>query len=213
MKFSKFLELYGNKPFIEASTFPLYSAQPQQLRSQVSRWIQKGWLIPLKRGLYVFGDVYRRKPVSLLYLANCLNRPSYISMEYALGLYGLIPEKVVVMTAVTTKKTVSYDNAYGRFKYYSIQKNLFAGYVTQKENGREFFIASPEKALLDYFYFNQSRFEGGFDAFESMRFQNLDQLNYGTLRTLKGPYGPKMRKIVTKFIRYAVDVEKSYKKL
>jgi len=46
-------------------------------------------------------------------LCGELVNPAYISLEYALSYYGLIPEEAVVITAITTKKTESYD--LGRF--------------------------------------------------------------------------------------------------
>lgn len=213
MKFAEFLKIYGNKPFIEADTFSLYASRPQQIRSQVSRWIQKGWIVSLKRGLYAFNEVYQRRPVSMLYLANYLHKPSYISMEYALGMYDLIPEKITVVTSVTTKKTFTYDNTYGMFKYYSVREDLFTGYTIQMEKAQNVFIASPEKAIIDYFYFNQSRFKGNFDEFEAMRFQNLAQLDLKTFNAFKDLYGPKMRKIIQRFSEYTQNVEREYQKL
>jgi len=213
MKFKEFLKIYGQMALIEAETFPLYSKTPEQLRSQVSRWIQKGWIISLKRGLYVFSDVYRQTSVSSLYFANRLVTPSYVSMEYALGFYDLVPEKVVMLTSVTTKKTVKFTNTFGTFKYYSIKRKLFSGYTRMNEEGQNVFMASPEKALLDYLYFNQSKFKGEYDEFESMRFQNLEQLNCQTLQEYTPMYGAKMRNIINCFIHYMEDMAREYKNL
>lgn len=213
MKFSKFLQIYGHMPLIETETFPLYSQAPEQLRSQVSRWIQKGWIVPLKRGLYIFSDVLRFRDIPMLYIANRLISPSYISMEYALGYYGLIPEKVVMVTSVTTKKTSTFKNDCGIFKYYSIKKNLFCGYSMTEEGEQKIFIASPEKALLDYFYFNQVKFKGHHHEFEEMRFQNIERLNHKTLLGFKHLYGSKMRNIIMRFVQYIKEFDKKYKKL
>jgi predicted transcriptional regulator of viral defense system len=213
MKFSDFLQIYSRMPLIDAESFPLYSDKPEQLRSQVSHWVEKGWLKPLKRGLYVFSETYRPGDVPILYLANSLNKPSYVSMEHALGFYDLIPEKIVMMTSVTTKKTQSYKNEYGTFKYYSIKKDFFLGYNTHEDGEQKVFIASPEKALLDYFYFNQPKFNGHQEEFEAMRFQNLDQLNHESLNSYKNMYGPKMHRIIEGFIIYMQDIKQNYKRL
>lgn len=45
----------------------------------------------------------------MMIFSHGLVNPSYISLEYALSYYGLIPEEAVVITAITTKKTQSYD--------------------------------------------------------------------------------------------------------
>ena len=111
MNFDKFLEIYGNKPFIESSTYSLYTSNPDILRVQVNKWKQKGYLLKLKKGLYVFSQKYGKYPISGLLIANYLVYPSYVSLECALGFYDLIPEMVSVFTSITTKKlTVSEMN-------------------------------------------------------------------------------------------------------
>ncbi len=64
------------------------SEKKNSLRVQLSRFIQRGWLIQLKRGLYCFSPDKLEEFV----LANQLYRPSYISLETALNYYGIIPD-------------------------------------------------------------------------------------------------------------------------
>lgn len=52
---------------------------------------RKGEIISLKRGLYETDST-----TPGLVLANSLLGPSYLSFEYALSYYGLIPERVTV---------------------------------------------------------------------------------------------------------------------
>jgi hypothetical protein len=53
--------------------------------------------------------------LSLPLIANHLYGPSYVSLDYALGHYGLIPEAVRQITSVTTRRGKTYDTPLGRF--------------------------------------------------------------------------------------------------
>jgi hypothetical protein len=56
--------------------------------------LRKGAIIRVKRRLYIFGEDYRRRPFSRKMPANLIDGPTYISLEYALHYFGLIPERV-----------------------------------------------------------------------------------------------------------------------
>jgi predicted transcriptional regulator of viral defense system len=79
--------------------------------------------------------------------------PSYISLHSALAFYDMIPEAVVRMTAVSTLKKASFENAFGIFTYQQIAPDLFFGYdVKPFSDGQSLLLAQPEKALLDLLY-------------------------------------------------------------
>ncbi|MCK9257972.1 MAG: hypothetical protein M0P02_07855, partial [Sulfurospirillaceae bacterium] len=63
--------------------------QPLQ---KINYMVKIGDLISLKRGVYVFSEKYRIKDLNYILIANILHKPSYVSFEYALSYYGLIPE-------------------------------------------------------------------------------------------------------------------------
>lgn len=85
-------------------------------------------------------------------LACSIYGPSYLSFEYALSFYGLIPEKVTVYTSATTRKnrTKKFQNDFGTYTYQDIP---FAAYphetIVQVWKDRGYLIATPEKALCD----------------------------------------------------------------
>ena len=86
--------------------------------------------------------------------------PSYISMEYALFFYGVIPEFVADLTCITTKKTQRYKNKLGNFIYQHITPRAFTGFSAVKnEQGLRYFMADLEKALVDFFYLNLKIFK------------------------------------------------------
>ncbi len=86
-------------------------------------------------------------------IANRLYEPSYISFEYALSHYGIIPESVYTITSATTRLTREFVVSNKSFTYSHIKKQVYRGYKTEKIGGMTVLIAEPEKALVDYLYF------------------------------------------------------------
>ena len=86
-------------------------------------------------------------------IANRLYPPSYISFEYALSRYGIIPESVYTITSATTRITREFIVNNKSFAYSRIKKQAYRGYKTEKIGGLTVLIAEPEKALADYLYF------------------------------------------------------------
>ncbi|MCX5698267.1 MAG: hypothetical protein NTX01_01010 [Candidatus Omnitrophica bacterium] len=175
-------------------------------------WLKHGHLIPLKRGVYVLSEDLRKGPLSMGFLSNYLLSPSYVSLEYALSYYDLIPEKVLVYTSITTKKTTEYTAAIGKFNYHSVKESLFGGFTKSVDNGQSYFIAYPEKALLDFFYFHRE-LKGAKGEFESYRFQNLEILNFRRFDKLKTNYNKKTNTIARSFIKFCKLEKKRYKAL
>ena len=122
-------------------------------RRKLQELQKKGQLIRLKKGFYVFTKEFIGKDFSPQVVANLLYGPSYLSLEYALAYYQLIPERVVTLTSVTTQKNKNFPTPIGRFTYQHLASALYPLGVCLKKNqdGRSFLIATPEKALMDVF--------------------------------------------------------------
>lgn len=120
-------------------------------RDVVSRLLREGSIIRVKKGLYVFGDKYIQKPRSLEILANLIYGPSYLSFEYALSFYGLIPERVYEVSSATINRTKSFDTPLGLFSYTHVPLNYYkVGLKIEKSaSDQGFLIAKPEKAISD----------------------------------------------------------------
>ncbi|MBI1882857.1 MAG: hypothetical protein HYS08_01435 [Chlamydiae bacterium] len=86
-------------------------------------------------------------------IANRLYSPSYISFEYALSRYHIIPESVYTVTSATTRLTREFIVSNKSFTYSHIQKRIYRGYKIELMGGLSILIAEPEKALVDYLYF------------------------------------------------------------
>lgn len=127
-------------------------------RDKITWLLRKSVLLRVKKGIYIFGPEYSRSPYSMEVLANLLYGPSYISMEYALSFYGLIPERVERVTSVTSKRDKEFTTAVGIFKYrYLHSQKYFVGVSHHAiDEVRRILIATPEKALADLIALSRS---------------------------------------------------------
>lgn len=120
-------------------------------RAKLTRLIQSGALIRLKKGLYVLGSKFKKAPYCLELLANMIYGPSYVSLERALQIYGLIPEHVEEVTSVTIQATKKIKTPLGYFSYAHSQTKSYPIGITSKSYSdyENPLIAMPEKALTD----------------------------------------------------------------
>jgi len=212
MKLAEFVKKYGKEQVIDSSTFSLLGEDPQNIRCQVRYWRRQGHLILLKRGVYALSNDLRKQPLSMGFISNFLLSPSYISLEYALSFYDLIPEAVTVYTSVSTKKTTKFKSPLGVFEYRSIKEGLFFGFTKVTDKGQDYFIAYPEKAILDFFYFHQDM-DGSENEFESYRFQNLESLNLKRFNEFRVKYNKKTNDIARSFAGFIKSGKKRHKTL
>jgi len=179
MKYQEFKRRVKDLPLISSRQVNALVKNKAVLKLQISKWCSQGLILRLKKGLYILNDTDRKITPSVLFVANQLVSPSYVSMEYALNFYGLIPERVEEITSVTAKKTSFFENALGRFRYQHIKESGYLGFKRIKEDNKlSFLIAEPEKAIVDFCYLNLRNFEDDTEEIflESYRFQNLSGL-------------------------------------
>ena len=121
-------------------------------RDKISDLLRKGIILRVKKGLYIFGRDYRRGGhYSRELLANWIYGPSYVSLEFALQHYGMIPEWVKAVTSVTIGRSKRFHTPVGLFIYRQIPMAAFRIGMTRETVDKEtsFLIATPEKALAD----------------------------------------------------------------
>lgn len=119
-------------------------------KTKLSRMVKQGKYFQIARGLY---ETDKNVPGHLL--AGSIYGPSYISFEYALGFYGMIPEAVYTITSATfeKKKKKKYETAFGTFTYRDVPSAAFPLNIRLIQEGNYFYrIAEPEKALCDQLY-------------------------------------------------------------
>ncbi|HOE14701.1 MAG TPA: hypothetical protein PLL62_01925 [Candidatus Saccharicenans sp.] len=120
-------------------------------RDKITDLLRQEIIIRVKKGLYVFAPKYRTHPYSKELLANLIHGPSYLSLDYALAYYGVIPERVEAVTSVTPNRSRRFNTPVGLFIYRQIPAAAYeTGQVrTETDHEQAFLIATPEKALAD----------------------------------------------------------------
>lgn len=158
---------------------------------KIKRMSDNGEIIKLTKNLY---ETEKNIPGYLV--ANAIYSPSYLSFDYALSYYGLIPEAVYVYTSATFKKgkKKEYKNALGTFTYRDVPAHIYPYSIEIfKENEYSYVMATPEKALCDKLYTLKpvkNKKEMFHLLFSDLRvdFDVLKQLNFDVLYTLCDNY-------------------------
>ena len=117
---------------------------------KIKRDADRGILFRLNRGLYENDG-----NVSPYLLASSILSPSYLSFDFALSFYNMIPEKVVSVTSASLcqNKNRTIKNYFGRYEYSDIPSEAFSeGLVYIEEGEYTVKIATREKALCDSLY-------------------------------------------------------------
>jgi predicted transcriptional regulator of viral defense system len=119
-------------------------------RDFISRLVKQRELIRLKNGFFVISEKIENSKVPYEQIANLLYGPSYVSFEWALSHYGMIPEGVYVVTSATISKSVSFKTPLATFDYIYLGLSRYIVGIDQASNqAGNFLIATPEKALAD----------------------------------------------------------------
>lgn len=114
---------------------------------KIKRDANNGIIFRLNRGLY---ETDRKVDPCLL--ASSILSPSYLSFDWALSYYGLIPEKVIAITSASlrVRKNKTFINVFGRYEYSDIPSSAFSEGLTYLESGEYMVkIATKEKAICD----------------------------------------------------------------
>lgn len=184
MKFSDLLDIVADRPVFASALLRVGDVNAVDLASQLSRWVESGRLVRLRRGVYAIGAPYRRREPHAFEIANVLVRPSYVSLESALAFHGLIPEAVFTTTSITTARTEVFETPLGRFDYRHISPSFLWGYAEERlgpDVRSAALVATPEKALLDLIYLRPG---GDGAAFlRQLRLDRLDSVDIGRLHS------------------------------
>jgi predicted transcriptional regulator of viral defense system len=83
-------------------------------------------------------------------LANQIYSPSYVSADFALSYYGMIPETPALVTSMTMGRSRRFTTEFGIFSYQYCRSRAYPVGVTAVGEGQNrFLVATPEKALFD----------------------------------------------------------------
>ncbi len=126
------------------------TANRNTLYTTIKRYVQKGVLVPIFKGLYATVPLADLDPVELG--KAIIHRYTYLSTESVLAQAGVIAQAVYAYTFVCDiSKKVAIDSLPFLFRQLKAEYlNNPAGIVNQKG----VFVATPERAAADMLYFN-----------------------------------------------------------
>ncbi|MCI0697199.1 type IV toxin-antitoxin system AbiEi family antitoxin domain-containing protein [candidate division KSB1 bacterium] len=154
-----------------------------ELRQQLARLAQRGWLVRIKRGLYVvISDMtsLAANNVSLLRISNALNNRSYISLSSALFYYGLVDQLLQSVTAITNTRTRQYHFQGFAFTFSKVQDDFYFGFSEKRVEGKLVKIADLEKVVLDYLYLRKDTYSLNL-VWEKLT-EHTDEFDFGKLQ-------------------------------
>ena len=183
MKMGQLMELVSREPVFSSSLLLSGDVSLSQVRLQLSRWVNAGRVVQLRRGIYQLASPLRKIEAHPFLVANRMQHGSYVSMQSALGYYGIIPEYVPVVTSVGPGRPEKVHNPMGLFQYNHLSGSLLYGYTQVEVSPRQFaFVATPEKALLDLIYLTPG---ADFpDYLQELRLQNPQALDLSLIEKL-----------------------------
>ncbi len=119
-----------------------------------SRYFKQGFFTRIRNNLYILSSHLKTlTPLDLFTISNLVQTPSYVSFMTALSHYGIttqiLPNTIECVNPIRTIHYSANHFDYGfDFNYFKMKSSLYFGF--ERRDG--FFIATPEKALLDCLY-------------------------------------------------------------
>ena len=212
MKFIQLLDIVGDEPVFETGLLLAGPVDSKDVRRQLSRWTKAGRLYQLRRGLYALAPPFQKVKPHPFVIANRMMRSSYVSLQSALGYYGLIPDVVPVTTSITTSRPGQWQTPLGVYTFRHIKTEWFAGYrLVDLTDNQQAYVATPEKALLDLVHLQPGGDSGKY--LQELRLQGMDRLDLDELqRQAELASSQKLRRAAALVIKLA-QAERAYETL
>lgn len=192
MKLSDAIIALQREPVFDLPLLEVLSGQDRSvLKVQLHRWIADGKVVALRRGLYTLAEGLSEPKKGAL-LANVIVSPSYLTGQWALSWYGLIPETVYEYTSAVTSYKQQYENPFGRFSYRRLKADCFQGWRQIEYDRVQVRVATPEKAVLDHLYWTPG---DPVEVMQVLRFQPAEVPSFSwdvLLRDAEGWGSPKL---------------------
>ena len=99
---------YADQPLSTSVLLALFKGYKRPY-DKIMDLVEKGYLIQLRRGLYITTDKVSSKSPEPFLLANHLYGPSYVSLDAAMYYHGLIPERTFEVSSVTIKASAKFQ--------------------------------------------------------------------------------------------------------
>jgi predicted transcriptional regulator of viral defense system len=158
-------------------------------------------VIQLRRGVYSLAPPHRQVEPHPFLIAQTLRKNSYVSLQSALAHHGLIPERAVAVTCITTGRPEELHTDMGRYIFRHVATDYFFGYrQIEMVHGQMAFVATPEKALLDLIYLTPGADREAY--LRELRLQGLETLLEDVLSDAVARMGkPKLKRALRVLLR------------
>lgn len=139
------------------------------LYTTIKRYVQKGVLIPIYKGLYSTIPISELDPLELG--RAIIHRYTYLTTESVLAQVGIISQATYAHTFVSNvSKKVTVENVSFRFRKLKDEYLYNPTGIVQREGN---LIATTERAVADMLYYNPKYY---FDFSESIDFEKVKQI-------------------------------------
>jgi predicted transcriptional regulator of viral defense system len=178
----KILNSTGKTVFSLKNLQDLWGSNPKTTKIIAKRMVDNKLISRIERGYFSLDEEF-----NIYELANLIISPSYVSLNSALFYHSV---SFQARQTVTSVSLLNYERrAAGRvFKYYAMKDSLFFNLegIHYKNN---LAVASPERAILDCFYFNLLP-----------NIDNTDKANLAQLKALSNFYPKTVQMKVRKYL-------------
>ncbi len=145
------LQAFGLPVLRTADVAAHLAVGPANASQIMARLARHGYVRRIKRGLWALAGT--ELPAVVPYLTAPF--PAYVSLQSALYHHGMISQIPDVLYGVSLARTRRYRTPLGTVSVHHIPDRLFFGYE-MCGNGA-FGMATPEKALVDFFYLGSAK--------------------------------------------------------
>jgi predicted transcriptional regulator of viral defense system len=129
----------------------LLRVSPANASAMLSRLARRGFVRRLARGRWSTGS---HRAGELLAEEVAAPVPTYVSLQSALFLHGIVEQVPDVLYAVTLGRARRVDTPSGSVSLHRMPPALFGGYTTADGGAK---VATAEKALFDLLYLGPTR--------------------------------------------------------
>ena len=117
----------------------------------LARLTKQGHLLQLRSGLWALPEKIKHFMLPEKLTAPF---PSYVSLQSALYYHGMIEQIPEIIYAVSLARTKVFKTSLATVSVHHIPTAFYFGYINVENNIK---IATPEKALLDFFYLHPAK--------------------------------------------------------
>jgi len=140
--------------------FSLLDEDVAYVRMRISKLVNQGLLVRIKKGVFAISDLSTRGSLSISHTAivNSLVEAAYISFEMALQYHGYYDQLLANINAVSLTRYQSSTIDGYTYNFINTQEKYFYGWDTYVIDGQAVKIADAEKALIDLLQFHRTRY-------------------------------------------------------